>query len=543
MTRHIIEAPDGTRHVIEVPDGPAVGQPPQAPAKAPPAAPGPFQRAGGYGPVLAGVADAGIRGALGIKQLFGGSSDEDKAVLRELEAEKKADPEGGWRTAGDVGANIALTAIPGAKGAQALNKTRALAALGRAAPAVNAAAISGGTEALLAPGEGDTFGEQLASKGKEAAKAAALGGVLHGAVSAAARPFKPSQAAQSLMDQKVYPTLAQGSEGKFGKFVGGLTSGVFPTSNRQSKEVVNAALRDILPDTPPSMFPTKTSDVAKSMLDVGDEYGALFHGKKFTMSSKDKGEIWAAGLRAAGRQPDVKKETLSRLGGSGLALRSNNTVRLSPESMVKERQYLQDQIDLFKGDTTAKGAEIRRGLIAAKNKFDEIVRNRALSADEMTELKALNARNFDAKRMLDAAGKAESRRGQGIRAQDLVRSYRDMDPTGGVGFATAKAPLQEKLLDPAMEVVGDSLNQDQARSLMVALGRAGGKTMIGGASMMAAPGIAAPLYATSLLGQTKQGSRALFGDYAIQKKIAEELRKRGGIPAIGSALTPEEGEY
>lgn len=98
--------------------------------------------------------------------------------------------------------------------------------------------------------------------------------------------------------------------------------------------------------------------------------------------------------------------------------------------------------------------------------------------------------------------------------------------------------MQHELLEPAVRTMGLAPNQDEARALMVAAGRAGLKTAGGAAANVVAPGLAAPVYATSLLGQTKVGSRALFGDYGPQKVLADLLRQ-GKLPvsATGEALS------
>lgn len=493
-----------------------------------------LQRAGGHGALLAGVADAGIRGALGIKQFFGGLSDEDKAVLREMNAEGAQ--EKGWnsvlRTTGDIAGNIAMTAVPGKHLATVGN----VAKLGRAAPVAASALSSGATEAVLAPGEGESFTDQMIGKVKEAGKAAATGGVLTGALSALSKPFRASAEAVDLMKQGVYPTLAQGSDGVIGKGVGGLTSGVLPIARRQNREVVNEVIRQVRPDLDPKALPDTTEGIVRAMQGVGDEYGQLFQGKKFNMSSKTKGDIWGAGIRAAGRQPDVKQELLERLGGAGNALRSGNNIRFGREGMQLERAYLQDQINRMSGLDTKSG-EIKRGLIAAKDKFDELVRNPALSPDELARLSDIDHRYSDAQRVIEAAKSPEAVKQ--LKVAHLLRGFRDLDPKGGQGFAAAENQMQERLLNPAARVMNLNPNQDQMRSLLVSSMRAGGKAALGAGAVTIAPWMA-PAYALSLAGQTKAGSRALFGDYAAQKKLAEYLRNHAGKAAIGSALNDQE---
>lgn len=563
MPIYTIQGPDGRIYDVEMPTGaasegqnaPTVGGSPAQPIPAAPEAANtpsqPFQRAGvqpqapfealqpAWDALGSGVSDAGVKGYLGIKQLFGGLGKDEKGVLEQQRLEKSQDPMPGTRTIGDIGANIALSAIPATKAATVLNGTRAITALGRAAPAATGALTSGAQEFLLANGKGDTYAEQMGSKAKEAAKAAAIGGALIGTLSALARPFKATKSAEDLMAQKVYPTLSQGAEGKVAKGVGGLTSGVLPTARRQNQEVVTETMRQILPNTAEAGLPKTTGDIARAMDNVGSEYAPLFQGKKFPMSSKDKGKIWAAALRAAGKQPDVKEEVLSRLGNSGNALRSGNTVTLSADSMRAERAYIQDQINRVSGDPSTKAKEVKRGLIAAKESFDEIVRNRKMSPEELAQLTDLDHRYADARRVLEGTQSVEARKQ--LKVADILRGFQKMDPKGGTGFATADSQLQRRLLDPATEVMNINPNQDQMRSLLVASGRAGLKAATGAGALAYAPWLA-PFYATSLVGQTKQGSRALFGDYEAQKALAELLRRKGGGLALGAALNNQDSQ-
>ena len=176
--RYIIEGPDGKRHIVEGPSeggqGAGAGVGTGQPLQTAPAAQETFQRAGGYGPTMAGVADAGIKGYIGLKQLVGMGSEDDKGILEQMRQEKAADPESGWRTGGDVLGNIAATAIPGSAAARGIQGAKMLALFPKLASLLGAGGSSAATEFALAPGEGDSYGEQLLRKSKEAAKAGAL---------------------------------------------------------------------------------------------------------------------------------------------------------------------------------------------------------------------------------------------------------------------------------------------------------------------------------------------------------------------------------
>src|SRR3990172_1216815 len=227
--RYIVEGPDGKRYIVE---GPSEGASAPGATHATPqgtqGGPDPsetYPRAGGHGPFAAGLADSGLRAYYGGKQFLGGLSEQDQAVLREMNTEGKNDPSPFTRTAGDMTGNMALTAVPATKLSKTLNAIPRIAKLGRLAPALTGAAVSGATEFALAPGQGDSFGEQMLGKSSEAAKAAALGGITSGLLSGISKPFKSSKEAQDLMKQGVYPTLQQGSDSFVGRNIGALSGG------------------------------------------------------------------------------------------------------------------------------------------------------------------------------------------------------------------------------------------------------------------------------------------------------------------------------
>ena len=142
-----LEARAGGQATTPAPTAP---QPPQEASK-------PFERAGGLNALGAGLADAGIKGALGIKQLFGGLSDENKAVLKQLKEESDADPSGFARGSGELLGNLATVAVPGGGLSKTTKAAGLVKTLGRAA------ATAAGTEAVIGVGEGDTYAEQMLS--------------------------------------------------------------------------------------------------------------------------------------------------------------------------------------------------------------------------------------------------------------------------------------------------------------------------------------------------------------------------------------------
>lgn len=517
---------------------PGAGQGSPATAQAQPEDAKPFVRAGGYGAGSAGVNDAVIKSYLGAKQFFGGLSHEEQGVLRAMAEEKAADPEPKMRLAGDIGGNIAMTAVPGSKVAQVLSKTLSAAKYvpQMLVPALTGAAVSGGQGVALTPGEGEGFGEQMSNKAKSGgfdallgAGIPAVGQVLKKTLT---KPFEATKEALDLFRQGINPTLQQAADSKIGRFIGGLTSGVVDVSGRQNKEVLDAMLKKIAPaaDLTDMNVPEKVALLRRQFLGDGGtagEFDNLLAGKKFTMSQPERSAIWAAARGPRGTLPDATTAATGAMGDTGPAMTSSNPVSMGPKTMQQYRELLQDAIDKFPSQDGVVNRQARDNLVKARGRFDDLVRNKSLSAEEQAQLADIDQRYQDFLRYQDAA------KSPGFhakpRAGDVMRSYANMDE-GGVGFATAASPMQKDLLEPASRVMGMNPTQDESRSLLSAGKRILKGTLAAGAGAGAAAGnpfalAAVPAYGISLAGQTAGGSRALFGETAIQKMIAENMRK------------------
>ena len=151
--------------------------------------------------------------AMRAKQLLGGNlTPEQVQGVKEYRALKDASPAA---IAGDIGMNIAATAIPATAVQGGLTSLAARAVPAFAAPAVGAAATGAGvaatTEAVL-PGESTAEKAALGALGGAAGDVAARG------LSRVVQPIRQSGAVQKLLSEGVTPTPGQAAGAK--SFVG-----------------------------------------------------------------------------------------------------------------------------------------------------------------------------------------------------------------------------------------------------------------------------------------------------------------------------------
>ncbi|MEQ1572786.1 MAG: hypothetical protein ABL993_00935 [Vicinamibacterales bacterium] len=545
---YTIQRADGSTYEKEV-------QEPDAPA---PAQEQPFVRAGAKPPahpliralnpigsmlsgsaVESGLGDFAIKSYVGLKNSLGLGNEDDKRALEQQKLEEQADPEPFKRGAGAFVGNVAATALPAAKTAGALAPVAArLGVLG--APAT-AAAVSAATEGLLAPG---TVGEKASAAGE----AALWGGGLQAAGSAVRKAgtglFSATKEAMDLMAQKMYPTLAQAAAGRPGRFIGKLTSGIADVSSRQAKETEAAFIRRVLPgfEVPKDMHPDEVTAIVKDRLNK--ERDALLDGKTFTIGKKVATDLWDTARGPRGTQSEAQALATKAMSGVD-ELTDMKTRRIGRARFEEIRNKVQDAIDDFSRPSAGVNEhQARRNMISVKDKLDALVRDPALSKDELVKLRNLDDRYTDAKRYFSVTETAPGQKE--VKPMSLLREYARQAPSGD-NFSTAVRPMQREVLNPSVRVM-ENVNQDEARTALVAarrmlapVGKAvAGGAVAGGALAGVAPVATVPMaamYGLSALGQTKPGARALLGDYPKQQQAAEFLRKMFPYTtALGSAV-------
>lgn len=522
----------------------AQGSPQQAPqnaSTAPSDASQGFQRAGiqpqaplavlqpAWDAMSSGISDRMIKTFLGVRQLFGGLSDEQKGAVKEMKAEQEAEPNKGLRTAGDVAANVLLTAAPAGKAEKVLRGAAAVPSVLRSAGA--AAGAAGATDFLTHVGEGDTYADQMADKGKAAATSAAIGGGLAGAMRFVTQPFAPTAEAKNLMDRGINPTLQQGAEGKAGRWIGGLTSGAVDVRNRQEQEVARALLDRVTDGNVqvPHATGREIYDAAKNYVDDG--YGQVFQGKRFPLSPKN-----VAGAQQAAQQLNARGQFVREATDAG---RTVGNVFGNTGDRVRVLKYdtlMDDFLEPLskRAYDEAPNDEIKNRILAARQYLIDNVRNTRLSPEEAARVKDLDVRNFDVNRIREAI-KGSIGEEEGLTISRLATAYAGKSMPGNTTNA--------ELIAPTLRVLGRTPRQDQARSALIAAGKVAGlgtgAAITGIASIPAAATVVGGLYGTSLLGQTAQGARALMGQTETQKALADLLRRGVVAPTaatIGSQV-------
>ena len=467
--KYIVEGPDGKRYIVEGPAG-AVA-PPGAGGSATPPAPAASEGSQTapdkslLSSAQAGLADAGIRGFLGLKQFLGGLDSEEQGVLREQQADAENDPNKKTRIAGNIAGNVGL----GVAGGGASLAAKIATMLPRwAAAAGSGAAVSGLQSLALSPGQGEGFGAQMADKAKQAGTDAALGGALGGAGTVLRRAltgmFKPTADAATLMSQGVTPTLQQGAEGRIGRTVGGLVSEATDIKQRQAQEILDAlTARASGGKLSFQDLPLKDrTEMIENLL--SGEYDKLLGNKRFPISPAVRAEIASKGrgiMTRTGQFVDEANEANRAIG---------NIMGDSPRNVNVGIKTLQQNYlsPLVEAAGEAKSSKVRDALMQARQGLIEKSRNTRLTPEEQTQLADIDSRWFDLSRLKETAqGSAGDLPGVGVRslAQKFAKAA---DP--------ASNRTREELVGPAMRVFGDTPTQDQIRSLMV-----GVKRTLGGA--------------------------------------------------------------
>lgn len=501
-----------------------------------------FERAGGHGPFAAGMAESAIKGALGIKQFFGGLSPEEQAILAEIKAEGEADPNKGWRLAGNLTSDVAMTAAPGVGwGAKAAlpRLAKAIAARsGKVAGAIGAgAATSGLTGLVLNPGEGETFGDQMASKAKKAVEDAGYGAgfaTVGRVLKKTMEGLKRTPDAQKLLDAGVTPTVQQGAEGDLVRFISGLSAGAFPVKDRQQAEMLDAAEKIVSGGrmSHPGGTLNERIEALRGLFD--QDYLGVFGTKRFPLSTKTRADVAQVGadvMTPTGQFVDEAQQASRKI--ANVMGDATNTISVRSEKMQKN--YLSELARLAVEEDNPRVAEALRN---AREVLIQKMRNVRLSQQELDLLGLIDKKYTDFSRLREVAKRSGEK--EGLSWAEAANAYANRPGSADTGMV-------EDLLGPATRVLGKTPLQYQARGLGTALKRSvpllagAGGLLAAGAPAAGVASIAAPLYALSLASQTAPGARIMFGQTDAQREMAKWLSKVApNLASAGYTLSPED---
>ncbi len=547
IARRIQTLQEGPATPQEAPGAAGVGG---SPAQAPTMVPEGFLKADGTSDLLdrvrLGTANVGIKGYLGVKQLFGPLTEEEQQVLKMSDSDVENSGFAGKfaNMAGNVGGGVALSmatpAVPG------------MALLGKGGTYLKAALASGGMAAATTPIENQD--EIAKGKALEALKAGAMGvaatGVGEGIKKGATGLFRATKDAMDLMEQGVNPTLQQAASGKFGRFVGGLTSGFTDVRRRQEQEVLDALTERAsngqvhMPDA------TLNERIAALKAGVDTDYRGVMKKKLFPLTNSIRDDVLdqADQIKKSGGRFLLEQNRARGILDNIIGTNTNPT-RLRDATLRGD--YI-DRIDEAIKDTNS--TLVNDALTKAKNVLVSRSRNSVLTPEELAHIADIDARAYDVMRLKDAAtGRAGQ--GLGVNVGKLADSYGNGP---GMDVIGATNRTNDELIGPLVRTIGSTPRQDESRTLFNTARRIAAPLALGGTAAAAGAGApflaaAAPLYALSAAGQSAKGARFLTGQTSGQKALKAALESdpvqgqyvanllrslRDNTSTIGAGFTP-----
>jgi hypothetical protein len=465
---------------------------------------------------LVGAGAAMDRTGRALSGLLRGSSTPDE----DAELYKKYHP-GGWATAGEIGADLAMSAAPVAAGAKRASQVASMLRMGRAAPLVGDVAANAAYAAATAPddrGEAAMFGAAGAAGGRVLNRA--VGGIV-----------RPTANAQELLDRGVRLTPGQAGGGAVGSLarmyedalgsVPGFGRGINNARQTGLEDWNRAALADA------SSGPLARSEFGPSRIDRSAPIG-----QNGIVAVKEKLSKAYESMFPAGTTMHLTNE-----GASALDKRIESLSYELPEN-------LQSQFVGFASDISRR---LKNGV--ASEHWKEVIEG-DLDAAMKAAFRAGDNSLVRALKDLDRNLLAHMRSGNIVKGPtpdpsgvldphvltDVDAAYRDFKvlkkageragaiKRGGVLYPSDVAveaakrgatDLQERAL-AGQQMLGNAPAPWQGpinAAKATAIGAVGGMTLPGGIALTAA--------AASLLGTTELGRKVLLGQYPLQKLLME----------------------
>jgi hypothetical protein len=332
------------------------------------------------------------------------------------------------------------------------------------------------------------------------------------------------------------------ADSPWGKWVGGLTTGVVPAKKRIENEALDAVTNAAsggkldLTDLPLSQ---RVGNLAAS---VDQDLGQLMTGKRFPLTQKVRDAMAQAadnvkgafgqGIKDQGKAREIIDNIIGELPGA--------RPRMSYSDM--KSQYI-DKLDEALGNPRNSDS-VNKALTDAKAVLVNAMESK-LKPEELANLRDIQARQYDVDRLANISGSGSAGAHERVPVRRLSDEY-------GKQPDAATNDLNQRLIQPLERVAGTAPNQNLSRSLFITA-----KRIIEGVGSAAAikSGFGLPvgaLYGLSALGQTGRGARILTGQTGLQQAAKEAIESpqtkeltlanllramRDNSSAVGAAVT------
>ncbi len=492
--------------------------------------------------VGAGAAtDRAIRGLTGVAKSVAGAvapgnvwSDSPDAGAEDAALYQKNHP-GGWATAGEIGGDIAMSAIPVAGVAGKLSRLPlAMRTLGRAAPLAGDVAANAGYAAATAP-------EDRGTAAALGAGGAAVGSVLTKALARAARPSGQLGAeAQTLVDVGVKPTFGQVMGGAAKKAEDLATNvpviGSLITKRRQEAQVAfQKATRDAA--LPPGASSEAVQSVDQLAKAFSDAYEGALQSTPFPKQATSFDPL-ATVARMAEDHPITDGQVAQAERFVMNTFKANMSDDATAASAHRIESLLKSKAYQYKSSSDASQRDLGGMLHDVASEWGQTWRG-ALPAEARQAIGAIDSQYARFVPVRRAAGKGSATTIDEITPSQMLTAIRQGDRTPNKTRFIAGGMPQQELATAAQNVIGSKVPEPGFFPQLAGVGAVGGVGALFGLSPQVIGG--------ALLGlgySTKTAQAYLTGQLApnAQRAIDEALRSAlvsGGAAQVGRATATQ----
>jgi hypothetical protein len=485
--------------------------------------------------MLIGAGKAVDDAALGLKGIFTNLTPEeqDRAKRgRALTEESTA------ATVGNIAGNLAMTAAPAIRGAQALTPAIASVLPKAVAPTVATGMTGAGIGAVANPVlEGESRSGNAALSG-----ALSVGGDLAArGLARVAQPIMQSESVKKLLGEGVVPTPGQSAGGFVGRIEEKLQSVpligdlIKRSKDRAAEELNVAAIKRALPvNSKGAITQSGRESITEANRIISEGYEDVLG----RITLKPDGQFMRSVVTVRNDPglglPAAQQKQLTDIVQGNILNRLKNGEM--PGDLAKRADSILGSLaSRYRSSGDADQRALGMAIRDVQGAYRELLQRNAGPADAEI-LKGLNANYANLLRVERAASYVGSETGKFSPAQ-LQSAVRALDPSKNKrAFAQGKATMQD-LSDPAKAVLGSTVpNSGTVDRAMIAYllggGGAGANEYFGGPEYLTALGLSPLLY-------SRGGSRYMAGNLPGQQAISEGLRGLAPYLAQGARAVGE----